>query len=719
MVVGSVGSGKTTLLHSILGGLEKIQGKLQVNGSVAYTPQQAWIVNGTLRDNIIFGSEYDQERFDEVSRVCGLVTDFDMMPNKDLTSIGENGVNLSGGQKQRVSLARAVYANKDIVLLDDVLSAVDARVGKEIFSECISEYLSDRIVVLVTHQLQYCSQAGRIMVLKDGKVAGLGSYEELMENNQVFQVMMKSYLSNLEKQEEEKKEQKQIKRKLHVESTINLEEKIEKDEESIIEREDNKIGNVGIGIWLSYLYGFGIIALNIIIIFALTNEAFRTSIDFWISGWVNKKYSNLSNGMYVLVYGMLVVGYTITLFVKYVMFAFFSLRSSMILHNKVFSRVLRATTRFFEANPTGRILNRFSKDMDVVDTKIPFSLQEFFFNLILVSSVFATVGIVFPWLLIAVPIMLAIFLVIGIFFRRAIRQIKRLESVYRSPIISHVQQSLNGLLSIRSFSQESRFFDMNNLKVDEWIRSSYPFWALSRWFAMRLDFVSSFIVAGACLVAIGLKSTNPASAGLAITYSMLMSTFFQWAIRNMVESENYMTSVERILHYSNNVPMEPPAILESNRPPENWPSEGKIEFKNVYVKYRPSLPPVLKNINFTVRPREKIAIVGRTGAGKSSFCYTMFRMIDHEGSIEIDGINIQEIGLYDLRSNLAIIPQDPVLFAGTVRSNLDPFETYSDNELWESLQKVELQGAVYKLNGRLDAQITDNGSNFSVGERQL
>jgi ABC-type multidrug transport system fused ATPase/permease subunit len=275
-------------------------------------------------------------------------------------------------KKIRVSLARAIYADKNIVLLDDVLSAVDARVGKEIFEDCITEYLSNKIVVLVSHQLQYCPHATQILVLKDGVVEGIGKYEDLMQNNTTFQMMMSSYLSNMEKQQEEKEKDQMMKRKLHIESTQKInqlkkqqvkEEIIEKDEECIIEKEDNKIGNVGIRIWFSYLLGFGIIALIFIFIVAFGNEAFRISTDFWISYWVNNKYQNLKRGNYVLIYGMLVLGFSITLFLKYTMFSVFSFRSSKNLHNKVFARVLRATVRFFEANPTGRILNRFSKDM--------------------------------------------------------------------------------------------------------------------------------------------------------------------------------------------------------------------------------------------------------------------------------------------------------------------------------------------------------------------
>ncbi|KAG5343188.1 L259 protein, partial [Acromyrmex charruanus] len=735
-VVGQVGTGKSSLLNVILKELRLQKGSIQVNGKIAYASQEPWLFAGSVRQNILFGRKMDQLRYDRVTKVCQLKKDFSLLPYGDKTIVGERGISLSGGQRARINLARAVYADADIYLMDDPLSAVDAHVGKHMFDECVNKYLRGKTRILVTHQLQYLRDVGRIIVLKDGTIQAEGTYDELGSMGVDFGRLLENQTKTDEKSSHSPSApvSRSNSRNASISSLSSFMTNDTSKQEPEEVAEMRTVGTVSGEIYTSYLRAGG----NWCVIFIVTMLCILTQLaasggDFFLAQWVNieEHYMNQTDDGVVedprspltrmqciyIFSGLTVLTICITLIRSWAFF-WTCMRASMRLHDHMFRSISRATMRFFNTNTSGRVLNRFSKDVGAVDEMLPTALIDCLQIGLALLGIIVVVAIANAWLLIPTTLVGIVFYYLRIFYLATSRSVKRLEGITRSPVFAHLSATLQGLPTIRAFEAEAiltkEFDNHQDLHSSAW----YIFIASSRAFGFWLDVFCVLYIMLVTLSFLVLDNYSRGSmdggfVGLAITQSIGLTGMFQWGMRQSAELENQMTSVERILEYSN-VDSEPP--LESvpdKKPKSEWPQKGKIEFKNVFLRYAPLEPPVLRNLCFVVLPREKIGIVGRTGAGKSSLIQALFRLADVDGLIEIDAIDTSQIGLHDLRCKISIIPQEPFLFSGSLRRNLDPFDLYPDEPLWRALEEVELKEI------GLEAHINEGGSNLSVGQRQL
>ncbi|GAB1868435.1 Multidrug resistance-associated protein [Camponotus japonicus] len=735
-IVGQVGAGKSSLMNVILKELRLQQGSIQVNGKIAYASQEPWLFAGSVRQNILFGRKMDQIRYDRVARVCQLKRDFSVLPYGDKTIVGERGISLSGGQRARINLARAVYAEADIYLMDDPLSAVDAHVGKHMFEECIDKYLHGKTRILVTHQLQYLHNVGRIIVLKDGVIQAEGTYDELGSMGVDFGQLLENQTQTDEKTSlppsaPVSRSNSRAGSITSLSSFMTIDATKQEPEEVT---EMRSTGSVAGKVYGNYFRAGGNwCIISIITMLYILSQIAASGGDFFIARWVDieENYVNQTEDgivedpkspltriecIYIFT-GLTVLTIGVTLIRS---FAFFGtcMRASIRLHDRMFRSISRATMRFFNTNTSGRVLNRFSKDMGSVDEMLPIALIDCLQIGLALLGIIIVVAIANVWLLIPTIIVGIIFYYLRVFYLATSRSVKRLEGITRSPVFAHLSATLQGLPTIRAFEATQVLTDEFDRHQDLHSSAWYIFIASSRAFGFWLDVFCVIYITLVTLSFLVLNNYTRGSmdggyVGLAITQSIGLTGMFQWGMRQSAELENQMTSVERILEYSK-VDSEPP--LESTpdkKPKSEWPEEGKIEFKNVYLRYAPLEPPVLKNLSFVIHPREKIGIVGRTGAGKSSLIQALFRLAVIEGPIEIDGIDTSEIGLHDLRSKISIIPQEPFLFSGSLRRNLDPFDSYRDDLLWQALEEVELKEM------GLEAHVNEGGSNLSVGQRQL
>uniref|UniRef100_A0A673LSB3 Multidrug resistance-associated protein 4 n=1 Tax=Sinocyclocheilus rhinocerous TaxID=307959 RepID=A0A673LSB3_9TELE len=745
-VIGPVGAGKSSLLSTVLGELPAEKGVIKVKGELTYASQQPWVFPGTIRSNILFGKELQPQRYESVLRACALKRDMELLPDGDLTVIGDRGATLSGGQKARVNLARAVYQDADIYLLDDPLSAVDAEVGRHLFEQCICGILKEKPTILVTHQLQYLKAADQILVLKEGHMVARGTYSELQRSGVDFTSLLKKDVE----EEGEKGEAPRSPRsrtlsqnsvRSHSSSVLSV--KDESDQLPVepvhtMTEETRTEGTIGLRMyWKYFRAGANVIMLISFVLLNLLAQAFYILHDWWLSYWATEQekldfhssYTNSSNGtngtistnttqelnlnFYLGIYAGL-TGATIIFGFMRSLFMFNALVSSAeTLHNRMFNSILRTPVRFFDINPIGRILNRFSKDIGHLDSLLPWTFVDFIQVFLQIIGVIAVASSVIPWILIPVLPLLISFLFLRRYFLRTSRDVKRIESTSRSPVFSHLSSSLQGLCTIRAFKAEERFQQTFDAHQDLHSEAWFLFLTTSRWFAVRLDGMCSVFVTITAFGCLLFKD----NVGLALSYAVTLMGMFQWGVRQSAEVENMMTSVERVVEYTeleSEAPWETP-----KRPPPDWPNRGLITFDRVNFSYSSDGPVVLKNISAMFRPREKVGIVGRTGAGKSSLISALFRLMEPEGKIIVDRVLTSEIGLHDLRQKMSIIPQDPVLFTGTMRKNLDPFSQHSDRDLWNALEEVQLKAAVEELPNKLETELAESGSNFSMGQRQL
>eukprot|EP01119_Soliformovum_irregulare_P026270 TRINITY_DN9993_c3_g2_i1.p1 TRINITY_DN9993_c3_g2~~TRINITY_DN9993_c3_g2_i1.p1 ORF type:complete len:1457 (+),score=483.96 TRINITY_DN9993_c3_g2_i1:233-4372(+) len=716
-IVGAVGSGKSTLLSAIMGEVKKSQGNVSVVGSTAYVAQQAWILNATVKDNIVFGSLWDEKKYHRVLQVCELAQDLAMLPNGDKTEIGEKGINLSGGQKQRISLARAVYQDLDIYLLDDCLSAVDVHVGKKIFDHAISGALSKKTRLLVTHQLQFVSAADIVIVLKDGRISEMGNFDELMERQSEFHTLIKTHVSA-------SGGKYQVGEEEHAEVPAKTETEKPKEEKKgtgkIIAAEERETGEVKRGVYKIYAQSLGgiCVAAFIIATYVMDTGA-KIGGDFWLSYWSSGE-SIFSQHVSLGIYASLGLGAGVIVFLRTIMINLTAINSAKFFHNAMISKVMRAPTSFFDTTPLGRILNRFTKDVNTIDESLPRTLGMF------LSMCFGA-GSVFFVIMFVSPFFLTILLPLGYFYRhiqkyylQSSRELKRLESISKSPIYAQFSETLAGLGTIRPYNKIDQFIVINNRKLDTNMSAYYILTAANRWLGVRLEFIGTLVVTMAAGLAVIEKGNiEPGIAGLAITYALQLTGSLNWLVRMATEVETQMVSIERAMDYVE-LRTEAAEHIPSTEPKSDWPAEGAIAFEDVELRYREGLDLVLRGISMKIRPREKVGVVGRTGAGKSSLMLALFRMVELSGGkITIDGVDISTIGTYALRSKLSIIPQDPTLFTGTIRDNLDPFNERTDLQIWEALGSVNLKDTIEKLPLKLEAPVVQYGDNFSVGQKQL
>uniref|UniRef100_A0A8C7TK36 Multidrug resistance-associated protein 4 n=1 Tax=Oncorhynchus mykiss TaxID=8022 RepID=A0A8C7TK36_ONCMY len=750
-VIGPVGSGKSSLLSAILGELPHDKGVLRVKGQLTYASQQPWVFPGTIRSNILFGKELHPQKYEKVLRACALKRDMELLPDGDLTVIGDRGATLSGGQKARVNLARAVYQDADIYLLDDPLSAVDAEVGRHLFEQCICGILKNKPRILVTHQLQYLQAANQILVLKEGHVVARGTYSELQHSGVDFTSLLKRDEEEPQTNNNHSVVQHAFSQNSicswnsvvsHTSSMHSVKDGAEQlsvgpnPTHFLSTEESRSEDNIGASLYFKYLNaGASILVMLGTVLLSLIAEVAYVLQDWWLAYWAGEQEKlningtvivqnglnitqELDLGFYVGIYAGLTLASVIFGFARSLVMFNVLVKAAQSLHNRMFNSILRTPVRFFDVNPIGRILNRFSKDISQLDSMLPNTFVDFSQSILQNIGVVVVAASVMPWILIPVVPLLIIFLFLRRYFLQTSRDVKRLESTTRSPVFSHLSSSLQGLWTIRAFGAEERFQNTFDAHQDLHSESWFLFLVTSRWFALRLDGICAAFVTVTAFGCLFLRDGLEAGAvGLVLSYAVTLLGNFQWTIRQSAEMENMMTSVERVVEYTE---LESEAPWETQkRPPPEWPSKGLITFDRVSFSYSSDGPVVLKDMKAMFRPKEKVGIVGRTGAGKSSLVSALFRLAEPEGRIYIDGVLTSEIGLHDLRQKMSIIPQDPVLFTGTMRKNLDPFSQHTDEDLWNALQEVQLKSVVEELPNKMETVLAESGSNFSVGQRQL
>ncbi|CAL8268154.1 unnamed protein product [Lota lota] len=728
-VVGPVGAGKSSLLGAILGELSQESGVLKVKGQLTYASQQPWIFPGTIRSNILFGKALHPQKYERVLQACALKKDMALLPEGDLALIGDRGANLSGGQKARINLARAVYQDADVYLLDDPLSAVDAEVGRHLFEECICGVLRKKPRILVTHQLQYLKAAHHIVVLKEGRMVARGTYSELQDS-----VDFLSLLNGEERQGEDGPQSSPPPRGLSDGSVASLSASLGASLHSLTEaapphsstaskpivEESRSEGTVGLRLYAKYFTAgaHSLLLFTLILLNLLAHSTFILQ-DWWLANWASEQgrvdhRASLNGGspprldldLYLAVYAGLTAASVAFGFVRSLVFFHVLVRSAQRLHSAMFTAMLRSPARFFDLNPIGE-RSRLALCCAAVSQVF---LQ--------VLGVIAVAAVAIPWILIPVVPLFVTFLFLRRYFLRTSRDIKRLESTTRSPVFSHLSSSLQGLATIRAFRAQQRFQEMFDACQDLHTEAWFLFLTTSRWFAVRLDGICSCFVAITAFGCLYLRDGMESGAvGLVLSYALTLIGMFQWGVRQSAEVENMMTSVERVVEYTE---LESEGPWETNtHPPRDWPANGSITFDRVNLSYSCDGPLVLKNLNVVIASREKVGIVGRTGAGKSSLVSALFRLAEPEGRVTVDGFLTSELGLHTLRQKMSIIPQDPVLFTGTVRTNLDPFSRHTDKDLWNALQEVQMKGVVEELPCKLETVLAESGSNFSVGQKQL
>uniref|UniRef100_G3NJD7 Multidrug resistance-associated protein 4 n=1 Tax=Gasterosteus aculeatus aculeatus TaxID=481459 RepID=G3NJD7_GASAC len=707
-VIGPVGAGKSSLLSAILGELSQESGVVKVRGVLTYVSQQPWILPGSIRSNILFGKELDPRKYDRVLRACALKRDMDLLPGGDLAMVGDRGSNLSGGQKSRVSLARCAKS----LLRNAPLQFL-----------CICGVLRKKPRILVTHQLQYLKAADQIVVLKQGQMVARGTYSELQGSGLDFTSLLKGEEGQGKERHGVTPTSGTVPRLAHTLSDNSMSSLCSLSS-SLIEgadpltagqstgEESRSEGNVGLRLYVRYFRaGANFLVLSVLILLnALAHITFVLQ-DWW-----------LHCGLLIDLLSVILTGLTATSvvfgFLRSLVFFNVLVSSAQTLHNSMFNAILRTPVHFFDINPIGRILNRFSKDIGYLDSLLPWTFVDFIQVLLQVIGVIAVAAVILPWILIPVVPLFAVFLFLRFYFLQTSRDIKRLESTTRSPVFSHLSSSLQGLSTIRAFKAQRSFQQVFDEHQDLHSGAWFLFLTTSRWFAVRLDGICSIFVTITTFGCLYLRDgLEPGAVGLALSYALTLTGMFQWGVRQSAEIENMMTSVERVVEYAE---LESEAPWETDKqPPNDWPRTGCISFDRVNFSHSANDRLVLKNLTVIITSREKVGIVGRTGAGKSSLIAALFRLAEPEGRIMIDGFLTSEIGLHTLRQKMSIIPQDPVLFTGTMRKNLDPFRLHTDEDLWNALREVQMKAVVEDLPDKLETVLSESGSNISVGQRQL
>jgi ATP-binding cassette, subfamily C (CFTR/MRP), member 4 len=730
-IIGKIGSGKTTLLLSLAGEIPYYEGSLRYKGKMAYVEQEPMIFSSTLRENILFGNPYDPEFYNEVIEGCCLVDDIKLFANGDLTEIGEKGINLSGGQKARVSLARAVYSRSDIYLLDDPLSAVDAKVAKKLFENAITGLLKDKTVLLATHQVHFVKGLDRIIVMDHGKVIGDGNYAELKNQNlDVEKIFVESKtvrrhsnagnvsysdvtangISAIEDEEEEKEEKEK--------------EKFE-DNGKLVADEDTKSGQVTPRIYFEFLKSMFsplsfIVYLIAVASVEITFIAYNRIIGYWSTGKIEEHKA-------LVICGSLAGATVILSAIRSNIWARFSLSGAEKIHNTMLNSLMRSPVSFFDSNPVGRILNRFSNDIGVMDKLLNWTFNDCVEGLIYLFSMLIVVWIVSPFVTIPSVLGLCLYGLVTKKLVKSIKVTKGLELVSRSPIYSLFSMTLSGLITVRSYAQSPKFITNFTASLNQNAKASYYYHNVVRVIGLRLDQSSSVYVLIGCIIIIAIRNGDSGLNGFALLYLMSISEFLQWNIRQLISNDMLLASAARVFSYTK-LPSEAQLTLpeDSKLKEANWPQKGEVHFNKVFMRYRENLDHVIRGLDIKINPGEKIGCVGRTGAGKSSIIQMLFRTVEidksagHENSsITIDGVDIMKVGLHTLRYSISIIPQTPVVFSGTIRRNLDPLGQHSDDELWNCLNEVNLKKYVDQLEEKLDTDMTNATSVFSVGQKQL
>lgn len=745
-IVGAIGSGKSSLLQGLMGEMRKTDGKVTFSGSTALCAQTPWIQNATVRENILFGQPWDEERYWSAVRDACLEPDLELLDDGDATEIGEKGINLSGGQKQRVNVARALYFNADIIALDDPLSALDAGVGKALFFNAIVGALSGKTRVLVTHALHFLPYVDNIILMEDGMIAEQGTWNELRaQNDGIFARLIRDFGSEDQANLQEENDQEAIESATKPKKYDRANMVAKGNAHSLMQTEERGVGALKKGTYFSYFKaGRGHIMIPLLLLAVTTAQAFTVMTSFWLVYWQEQKWP-YGDGFYMGIYAGLGIGSAVSLFFQGFANALLTYFASVRLHRDAIRRVMFAPQSFFDTTPLGRIMNRFAKDIDTLDNTLGDAMRMAIQTLGAIIGATVLLAIVQPYFLVAMVVVLLLYAHNAAFYRRSSREFKRIDAILRSSLYSHFSESLSGIATIRSYGESERFCEDNVKRMDVENRAYYLTIINQRWLGIRLDFLGSLLTFSVAIIVVCSHSVSAAKGGLGLSTMITVQQSFSWLVRQLAEVENDMVGAERIMHYANELEQEASHQVEAEKPPKEWPAQGRIEFDNVRMKYREELPDVLKGLTINVGAAEKIGVVGRTGAGKSSIMIALFRMAElSSGSIKIDGVDLSKIGLNDLRSGISIIPQDPLLFSGTLRSNIDPFNTKTDIELYEALKRAHLvhstprmsmnapwmsisgdipSGAQTTGTGQrrftLETVIEEEGGNLSVGERSL
>ncbi|KAL2398676.1 ABC transporter 7 [Exophiala dermatitidis] len=804
VIAGPTGSGKTSLLMALLGEMQLVHGHVYIPGgyarqelrpdpstgltdSVAYCAQQAWLVNATIKENILFASPYDEDRYLEVISICALERDLEILDAGDQTLVGEKGISLSGGQKQRISLARAMYSNSKHLLLDDCLSAVDAHTAKHIFEQALTgDMMTNRTCVLVSHNVALTVPlASQVVVLQNGKVVAQGSPQQIVESGALGDDLLKSrpvsransqppsrVPSNLEEETSKLsggnghvtpgsrgKGANKARSKANVPEKQFVDHRLETKATGSVKMSTIKMYLQAMGPWYYWIFaafGFtatqvGSVATNLWIrewanayhlrgtrsahaaVHAFHHtKGFYSATGFGWSfvqipdtagnaskAWVTKTLSDVNAGYYLGVYAIIGVVYVAICFSRELILFWGSQRASWRIHEKLLTSILRAKFRFFDSTPLGQLTNRFSKDVQALDQEVAPVAIGMLHSAAAVLTIVILISVITPGFLIPGFFITIMYVLTGWLYIRSSRDLKRIEAVQRSPLFQHFGETLTGVVTIRAYGDEARFIHESHVRVNTHNRPFIYLWATNRWLSFRIDIAGALVsFFSAMFLIVNAGRIDPGAAGLALSYAITFTQNVLWLVRLYAANEQNMNAVERIQEYID-VEQEAPAHNPDTKPPANWPSQGAVEFIGYSTRYRPDLEPVLKHVSFRVEPGHKVGIVGRTGAGKSSLALALFRGLEaEEGKILIDNVDIGLIGLQDLREAITIVPQDPTLFSGTLRSNLDPFELFTDEEVFTALRQVHLIPGAHGSPDRSVSETPHGGSSRSPTLRE-
>ena len=725
-IIGEVGSGKSSLIQAILNNMmieNNDNTKIIVNGTISYVGQEAWIQNNTVQNNILFYQPYNVEKYQKILDLCELKQDLNSLTGGDLTEIGEKGVNLSGGQKARISLARAMYCDNDIYILDDPISALDAHVGKNIMHNCIINYLKDKTRILATHALQYTSFADRIYYMKNGEINWEGTYEELI-HQKFYSQFAEKINSKIEKNEdkENSNSNKEDTKINNNNSKINNKPLLNKGVVQRITKDEGKeVGQINKKVFISYFSYIGGMNFCLILLFTLfTWQGLRIMSDLWLGYW-SEHQGEKSNAFFFIIYGVTAMGGSLFNYLRTRVITSGSINCSMKLHNEMVISLINAPINLFhDTVPKGQIFNRLSKDLPTVDTYTMYwfmTLTAFgssFLGAVFVCSLYEKDCLIF------LPLFFVICWFLYRFYINCSRELNRIEGVLNSPILNLVNETIPGTATIRAYNLQNKYIEIFQNKVDEHYKLLYYINGTGQWYLLNLNLLSILFLTYIVIMTLTHKNKfTPKIIGIILTYSLVLQEDIIEFLSSFSNFENTMTKMERSLSYTK-IKSERPQQLASDLNLRDWPSKGEIRFENFNVKYRNDTEIVLKDINFHLKPGEHLGVVGRTGSGKSTISLCLFRILEaYSGKIYIDGVDISKVGLQKLRESITIIPQDSTLMDGTLRYNIDPIKAYSDNEIIHVMKKIGFDYILKQNKDGLDQKISENGSNLSIGEKQL
>ncbi|XP_054712440.1 multidrug resistance-associated protein 1-like [Uloborus diversus] len=752
-VVGRVGAGKSALFSAVLGEMVKCGGAIRVMKDIrmAYVAQQAWIQNATLRQNVLFVKPMDRKRYDAALHRCSLKQDLQSLPDGDLTEIGEKGVNLSGGQKQRVSLARALYQDADLYLLDDPLSAVDSHVGNHIFKYVIGPNgaLRKKTRILVTHDLSVLPEVDQIFLMSEGRILESGTYEQLLEQKGEFFNLIEEYKKDQAEKEDDDKESVSLSRQnsddvseLKAQMVLtgsrqlsrSMSRQLSHTDDSkdtprktrtLIEKEKVEVGSVKANVFWTYIRNASLPLTLLTLLGFVAYQSFEVGSNVWLGAWSSdeplpdgSQDVSLRNRR-IIVYAVLGIAQGLSALLASFVLAVGSTRASIRFHRTMLWSVLRSPMSFFDTTPIGRILNRFGKDINTVDVSVPLSLSNVMTAMVSAAGAVLIICVNHPiFLLILVPLGV-VYLFLQFFYMATSRQVRRLHSVTMSPVLSFFSETASGTSTVRAFGAEFTFVDRQDKLIDTNCVVFLNTTLVNRWLGIRLQLMGGTIVLIAALLTVAQRGTSSAAlVGLTLTYALSVTDILATMVRLMTQLETRMVSVERIKEYSS-LSSEAPWETGCQLSLEDWPREGAITLRDYKMRYRMNTELILKGVSVHIPAGQKVGLVGRTGAGKSSLALALFRIVEpDEGTLLIDGVDVAMLGLHDLRAKITVIPQDPVMFSGSLRLNLDPLNQHSDQELWSAIEHAHLKDFISGLDGGLNFPVAEGGQNLSVGQRQ-